>query len=126
MKRIRAFLLLLAASLGQACDVGTTWAGPVFPKVPVPAGGVPGGRPIERASRLVADRKPDEALAVLRQAAGTHPGWPPVRLILARLHSVAGQAPQALRALELAAAEAPDDPRVYQGFATLALAEARF
>jgi tetratricopeptide (TPR) repeat protein len=119
-------MLLLAATAGSPSLVRNARGGSIYPKIPVPAGEVQKDLRVDQASQLVAEGKPDEALAVLRAAAKSHPDWPPARLILARLHSVAGQAPQALRSLELAAAEAPNDPRVYQSFATLALADGRF
>jgi Flp pilus assembly protein TadD len=127
MMHVKSGLLAawLLFSPGIVCPGQAARAASIYPKIPVPVGEVPQDDSVRRAAQLVADRKPDEALAVLRGAAKAHPDWPPLRLILARMHSSAGQAPQTLRSLELAAAEAPDDPRVYQCFAALALADGR-
>ena len=122
----RGFLLpaIMLASLLVTTE--TTRGGPVYENSPAPAVAVPEDNTIENAARLVIEGKSDEALALIRQGAATHPEWPPARLILGRLLFVANQVPQARRELELAAAEAPGDPRSYQGFATLALTEGRF
>ena len=62
---------------------------------------------------------------MIREAAAKHPEWPPLKLILARMHFTANQGPQGRRALEQAAVEAPDDPRVYLTFSALALTDGR-
>jgi tetratricopeptide (TPR) repeat protein len=96
---------------------------------PAPASTTPAAKaddPLERAASEVRQGKLDEALGLIREASKTHPEWPTPRLILARMLLGADQAVLARRALELAAAEAPDDPSVYLTFATLALSEGRF
>ncbi len=90
-----------------------------------PAGAAKADDPLERAAAAVRQGKVDEALGLIREAAKAHPEWPTPRLILARMLLKADQAALARRALEQAAAEAPDDPSVYLTFASIALSDGR-
>ncbi len=78
-----------------------------------------------RAEAAVREWREAEALEILRASAKEHPEWPPPRLILARIYLVIGQVPAGRKALERAAAESPDDPRVFLELAGLALADGR-
>jgi tetratricopeptide (TPR) repeat protein len=86
---------------------------------------VPSDPAIEKAMQSVREGKVDEALGLIRETAAKHPEWPPPRLILARMHFAANQAIEGRRALERAAFEAPDDPRIFLTFASIDLSESR-
>ena len=72
---------------------------------------IPAEKELEGAAAKVREGKFDEALRLIKEKAGKHPEWPPSQLILARLLFAANQPAAGRRALEQAAAEAPDDPR---------------
>ncbi len=80
---------------------------------------------LEGALAKIRERKIDEALAMIQEEAGKHPEWAPPRLILARLLFGTDQAALGRRALEQAAAEAPDYADIYLTFGSLALGESR-
>jgi hypothetical protein len=86
---------------------------------------IPADPSIEKATQSIREGRIDEGVILIREAAAKHPEWPPSKLILARIHFTANQAPQGRRALEQAAVEAPDDPRVYITFSALALSDGR-
>ena len=67
-----------------------------------------------------------EALRLIQDAATAQPSPPPARLELARVLFAANQSAKGRRSLEQAAAESPDDARVYLMFGSLALGEGRY
>jgi tetratricopeptide (TPR) repeat protein len=81
---------------------------------------------LEVPARAVREGRDAEALAMIRDAAATHPTWPPARLVLARLQFAANQPAKGRRTLEQAAAETPADPRVYLALGSLAMGEGRY
>ncbi len=117
--------LSLAAVWEWGASVGRAGGIP-FGVPPSAAGAVPAGDAIEAAAREIRAGRADEALRLIRHHAGGHPGWPPARVILARLHLAADQAAAGRRALEQAAAEAPDHPEVYLSMGALSLVDGRF
>src|SRR5262249_54974918 len=109
-----AFTLVGAAARGDVIAQGTQQPAPV-----------PSDPAIEKAMQIVREGRPDEALGLIRETAAKHPEWPPPRLILARMHFAANQAMEGRRALERAAFEAPEDPRIFLTFASIDLSESR-
>jgi len=81
---------------------------------------------LEPAASKIREGKIDEALGLIKEKAAKHPEWPPSQLILARLLFSANQGVAGRRALEQAAAFAPDHPDVYLTLGALALGEGRF
>ena len=116
--KVRVVVLVLSAVVGTIGAARGGYEGLASPTAPTdPA--------IDRAARSVREGKIDEALAMVREAAKTHPEWPSARLIVARLLFATKQTSPARQMLEKAATESPDDPGVYLTFATLSLAEGR-
>ncbi|MFO0850425.1 MAG: tetratricopeptide repeat protein [Gemmataceae bacterium] len=103
-----AVLLLAAAGRGQ-------------PPAPAPAV----SPEEEKARKLFAEGKTDDALKELAAAVRANPALPPARLQLAGLFLQAGNAPAARANLELAAADDPKHPEVYLLNASLAFGERR-
>ena len=80
---------------------------------------------LEPAASKIREGKFDEALGLIKEKAAKHPEWSPAQLILARLLFNANQGVAGRRALEQAAALAPDHPDVYLTLGELALGEGR-
>jgi tetratricopeptide (TPR) repeat protein len=87
---------------------------------PEPASGL-----IDKAAEAFKKGNPDEALKLLQEAVKKQPTLPPARIMLARFWVLAKQGPQARQQLEIAAAENPDHPEVYNALGGLAFAEGR-
>jgi len=80
---------------------------------------------LEPAAIKVREGRIDEALSLIKEKGARHPEWPPAQLILARLLFSSNQGVTGRRALEQAAALAPDYPDVYLVLGELALGEGR-
>jgi Tfp pilus assembly protein PilF len=123
----RSINLLSAILLGAATVAGLLTTATWSPVAAQPAAGVgaTADKELEAAAVKVREGKLDEALRLLKEGGSKHPEWPPAQLIVARMLFNANQPAPGRRALEQAAAEAPDDPEVYLTLGTLALGEAR-
>jgi len=131
---IEAILVIGCAALVSAA--GGSAGAQAEPKAAAPAAGAAKAqseprttglvdRELEGAVAKIREHKFDEAFAMIQEEAAKHPEWAPPRLILARLLFATDQAGLARRALEQAAADAPDYPDVYLTFGSLALGESR-
>ncbi len=77
------------------------------------------------ARTMIGEGRLEDALGLIKEKAAKHPDWSPPHLMLAQLLFAANQNAQARRALEQAAAVAPDHPDVYLILGGLAMAESR-
>jgi Tfp pilus assembly protein PilF len=80
---------------------------------------------LEPVVAKIREGRAEEALALIKEKSAMHPEWPPSHLILAKLLFGANQVAAGRRALEQAAAYAPDHPDVYLTLGELALSEGR-
>ena len=87
---------------------------------------LPDGVPqIERITERFKDGDYEGCLAILKDAAASHPELPPGRLMFAKLCLMMDQSAKGREALELAAVENPDVPETYIVFGRLALQDNR-
>jgi tetratricopeptide (TPR) repeat protein len=123
---LKHVLGLLVVPLISMSVAGAGWEN-IVTKGPTLAGGASAlDASLDAAAKAVREGRDAQALAMIREAAATHPTWPPVRLILARIQLAANQPAKGRRSLEQAAAETPADPRVYLTLGSLALGEGRY
>jgi Flp pilus assembly protein TadD len=94
-------------------------------KQAAPAAAQPGDKELDGAVAKAREGRIDDALALIKEKAAKHPEWPAPHLILGRILFSLNQATAAHRALEQAAALAPEDPEVYLTLGAVALAEGR-
>ncbi len=139
-RRVSTFLIEATVAIGCTALVvaaGESAGAQAEPKSAVPAAGAARAqaepkttglvdKELEGALASIREGKIDEAFAMIQEEAAKHPEWAPPRLILARLLFGTDHAALGRRALEQAAAEAPDYADIYLTFGTLALGESRF
>ena len=118
---------LWAILLGAAVVTGT-WTRAIWSQDAAQPAAKPADsaeKELEPAVSKIREGRFDEALGLIKEKAAKHPEWPPSQLILARLLFRANQGVPGRRALEQAAAFAPDHPEVYLTLGDLALGEGR-